>query len=115
MHTESLEQCFARVIEETEALTNDINRSLDIYQSSEGQGPAHERILELGSLLANVRDGSAKAESLLKKLPSPNQVPSYLSEAVATIATSLFRFLDTCREREAIIRKMAASIAKQAA
>jgi|GEM_PF-6321477 len=107
MSTSSLKESFELIVTQASRITHELNRALDSYENMLDNATAQEQVLELGALLANVRRGRAEAFELMGHVPSPNSVPAYLAEEVACVTRALFKFIDTCDHREAVINRMA--------
>jgi hypothetical protein len=99
----SLQENFDRISVCAMRIADEVNSSLDSYEEKLRGPSQREKMLELGALLANVRQGRREAMELLRGVPSPNKVPAYLAEDVSRIGSALFRFVETCDERERII------------
>jgi hypothetical protein len=105
----SLQESFDRISVSALRIADEVNRSLDSYEEKLRGSSQREKMLELGALLANVRQGRREALELLRCLPSPNKVPQCVADDVSRIGNALFRFVDTCDERERIIISMTSS------
>ena len=114
MYPPPLRHGFERIAVEAEEIAAAVNESLDAYEQHL-EAPRPRKLLELGILLGSVRDGQRRAQELARLLPSPNQVPEHLREAVAVIGSALFAFMESCTAREAIIGELAAGLCRPAA
>ncbi len=107
MSTLSLKENFEKIVERSSEMMRELNTALDRYEASLRGADSISRMLELGALLACVRRGRDQALELLASVPSPNRVPSHLSEEVVGVANALFGFLESCDQREALIMRLA--------
>lgn len=114
MQPSSLREGFERIVAEAHEITAEVDAALDSYER-QLDAPAPARLLEMGVLLASVRHGRQRARQLASLLPSPNRMPEHLQESVAVIGQALFAFVDSCTERETIIRGMATSLCRRLA
>ena len=115
MPLSSLNDTFENIVTQAAVITKEITRSLDWYENKLGNVSTPEQMLELGALLSSVRHGRAMAMDLLKTVPSPNKVPADVAQSVADVTTSLFRFVDSCDQREETINKMALGYSRKCA
>jgi hypothetical protein len=102
----TLEDNFAYIVSQANAITRDVNRSLDRYEEREDAVCPTERILDMGVLIASLERGRTMAWELASRVPSPNQVPAELADSVAEITNALFRFIESCERRETGIGEM---------
>lgn len=111
MDSTALNASFRRIAIEAQDIADRVNRSLDLYEQVEAITPG-QKILELGVLLAEVRQGRERALELTRTVPSPNRVSADLQDQVIQVAQALFAFVETCKIRETIIDGMASRLSR---